>query len=127
MGSRCLAVSHNPFSVRSRIMGLLYRYHHKTFPVVSYGHLAGVIGTQALMQYPRSEWDHHTVAEAMKQNLNEVQIRPNADALQALGQMQRTGSGRLLVTEDDQLVGIVSMKDLLGFLDLKIELENVNH
>jgi CBS domain-containing protein len=37
--------------------------------------------------------------------------------------MQRSGSSRLLVTEGDRLVGIVSLKDLLRFLDLKLELE----
>ena len=38
--------------------------------------------------------------------------------------MQRTGSSRLLVTDGDQLIGIVSLKDLLRFLSLKMELEN---
>jgi predicted transcriptional regulator len=37
--------------------------------------------------------------------------------------MQRTGASRLLVMDDDRLVGIVSLKDLLHFLELKIELE----
>ena len=55
--------------------------------------------------------------------MDQVSIPPGADALQALGQMQQTGSSRLLVTEGDQLVGIVSLKDLLRFLDLKLQLE----
>jgi CBS domain-containing protein len=38
--------------------------------------------------------------------------------------MQRTGSSRLLVTDGDRLVGILSLKDLLRFLDLKLELED---
>ena len=43
--------------------------------------------------------------------------------MEALGKMQRTGASRLPVTEGDRLVGIVSLKDLLGFLNLKLELE----
>ena len=43
--------------------------------------------------------------------------------MEALGKMQRTGSSRLLVTEGDRLLGIVSLKDLLRFLNLKLELE----
>jgi CBS domain-containing protein len=38
--------------------------------------------------------------------------------------MQHTGSSRLLVTDADRLVGILSLKDLLRFLNLKIELEH---
>ena len=43
--------------------------------------------------------------------------------LQALAKMQRTGSSRLLVTDGERLVGIISLKDLLRFLNLKLELE----
>jgi CBS domain-containing protein len=37
--------------------------------------------------------------------------------------MTRTGASRLLVTEDGRLVGILSLKDLLRFLNLKLEFE----
>ena len=37
--------------------------------------------------------------------------------------MRATGASRLLVVENDRLVGIVSLKDLLRFLDLKLQLE----
>jgi Zn-dependent protease/CBS domain-containing protein len=102
----------------------VYRYHHKTYPVTSNGHLEGVVSTGALAQYPRREWDRHTVAEAMRQDLQAISLTPDADALKALEQMQRTGSSRLLVTDNGRLVGIVSLKDLLRFLQLKLELES---
>ena len=65
----------------------------------------------------------HSVGEVMRHDLDAITIAPDADALQALGEMRRTGSGRLLVAEGDHLVGILSLKDLLSFLHLKIELE----
>jgi hypothetical protein len=37
--------------------------------------------------------------------------------------MQRTGASRLLVVDGARLVGLVSLKDLLRFLRLKLELE----
>ena len=37
--------------------------------------------------------------------------------------MQRSGLSRLLVTEQDHLLGILSLRDLRSFLNLKIELE----
>ena len=37
--------------------------------------------------------------------------------------MHKTGASRLLVTENGRLRGIVSLKDLLKFLALKMELE----
>lgn len=37
--------------------------------------------------------------------------------------MSRSGASRLLVVEDGRLAGIVSLKDLLGFLSVKLDLE----
>jgi Zn-dependent protease/CBS domain-containing protein len=102
----------------------VYRYHRKAFPVAADGHLQGLITTRALAGLPRAEWPQHRVGEVMRQDLRAVTISPDADALQALGKMQRTGLSRLLVTEGDRLVGVISLKDLLRFLDLKMHLES---
>ncbi len=37
--------------------------------------------------------------------------------------MNQTGLSRLLVAENDRLIGILTLKDLLAFLSLKVELE----
>jgi CBS domain-containing protein len=103
----------------------VYRFHHRAFPVASDGKLVGIITTQALNQVPRQEWAQHTIAEIMSTDLSAVTITADADALEALAKMRRAGSSRLLVTDGDRLLGLVSLKDLLHFLDLKLELENV--
>jgi CBS domain-containing protein len=91
--------------------------------VVSNGRLEGVVPTHALSQVPRGEWAEHTIGEVMAPDLQAVSIAADADALEALGKMQQTGSSRLLLTEDHRLLGIVSLKELLRFLSLKLELE----
>ncbi|HWG45854.1 MAG TPA: site-2 protease family protein [Gemmataceae bacterium] len=110
--------------LRRWVEDFVYRYHHKAFPVVSDGHLEGCITTQALADIPRGQWDQHTVGEVMRHDLRTITIPPDADALDALGRMRRTGSSRLLVVERGRLIGMVSLKDLLRFLSLKIELED---
>jgi len=109
--------------LRTWVEDYVYHYHHKTFPVTTNGHVEGVIGTSILNRYPRSEWERHTVGEAMRTDLDPISISPETDALQALEQMQRTEASRLLVLDKGRLVGIVSLKDLLRFLQLKLELE----
>lgn len=101
----------------------VYRFHRKTFPVVADGKLLGCVDVHALGSIPRSEWALHTVGEVMHRDVAERSIRPDADALDALRKMQQTGFSRLLVVDDDRLVGIISVKDLLQFFSLKIELE----
>jgi len=112
--------------LRHWVDDFVYRYHRKTYPVVSDGRLEGCIDTQALARIPRAEWDQRTVGDVMRRDLQAVTISPQADALHALNKMQQTGSSRLIVTEGDQVVGIISLKDLLRFLNLKIELEGMH-
>jgi Zn-dependent protease/CBS domain-containing protein len=101
----------------------VYRFHHHAYPVQSESHLQGMIVTDDLQQIPRGEWPVHTVSDVMTSDLATVSIAADADALLALEHMQRSGRSRLLVTEADRLVGILSLKDLLHFLNLKLELE----
>ncbi|HEX7450003.1 MAG TPA: site-2 protease family protein [Pirellulales bacterium] len=101
----------------------VYRFHHRAFPVASNGHLEGFITTQSLEQVPRAEWSAHTVGELMNRDVRAVSIPADTDALDALARMQRLGVSRLLVTAGEKLLGIVSLKDLLRFLDLKLKLE----
>jgi Zn-dependent protease/predicted transcriptional regulator len=110
-------------SLRVWVEDYVYRHHRKTFPVGTEEHLEGVISTQDLAAYPRDSWEQHTVAETMRRDIETMSITPQTDALHALGQMQTTGASRLLVVQEGRLVGIVSLKDLLRFLDLKLQLE----
>ncbi len=59
----------------------------------------------------------------MRHDLTALTIPPDADALDALGKMQRSSISCLLVAVGDRLVGIISLRDLLRFLNLKLELE----
>src|SRR5579883_2412707 len=76
--------------LRHWVEDYVYRHHRKAFPVSSNGHVEGVVTTDSLARYPRGEWDRHTVAEAMNPDVGAVSIAPGADALEALGKMQRT-------------------------------------
>jgi Zn-dependent protease/CBS domain-containing protein len=109
--------------LQSWVENYVYRHHRKAFPVVSDGALVGMIETHALAGLPRGEWGRHTVGEMMRRDLEALTISPGADAVEALGKMQWSSSSRLAVTEGDRLVGIVTLKDLLRFLSLKIDLE----
>jgi Zn-dependent protease/CBS domain-containing protein len=109
--------------LRRWVQEYVYRFHRRAFPVASDGRLEGYITTQALTRYPRQEWERHTVGEVMRQQLDAVTVSPDTDALEALRRMERVGANRLLVTDGERLVGVVTMRDLLRFLNLKLELD----
>ncbi|MEZ6097791.1 MAG: site-2 protease family protein [Pirellulaceae bacterium] len=101
----------------------IYRHHHKMLPVTDDGRLLGCVTTREVQRVARGEWDQRTVGEIVKPCADENTIQRNADAMQALSNMSRNGASRLMVVEDGHLEGILSLKDLLKFISLKVELE----
>lgn len=101
----------------------IYTHHHKLFPVRDNGHLQGYVTTRQIRSVPRDEWNRHLVKDAMLPCGRDVTVSPDADAMQTLLHMNRTGVSRMLVLDQDRLVGIVALKDLVKFLSLKLEIE----
>jgi CBS domain-containing protein len=101
----------------------IYRHHHNAFPVTRDGRLVGCIGTAEIGGLDRALWSQRRVEEQMRPCEPDQITTPDAGALQAMTRMSRSGSSRLFVTVGDRLVGILSLRDLLEFLALKLDLE----
>jgi len=110
-------------SVEELVNDYIYEYHYKTFPVADGDKLIGCVTTQNVKQLPREEWSRQTVGSICGDCTEENSIGPDTDAMKALALMNRTGNSRLMVVDHGNLLGIVSLKDLLGFLALKLDLE----
>lgn len=110
-------------SVQELVEEYLFRYTHKLYPVVEGDRLIGCVTTQEIKQLPRDEWDRQTVGAIARPPDESNTIAPETDAMKALAAMNRGRSSRLMVVEGDRLVGILTLKDLLEFFSLKMELE----
>jgi Zn-dependent protease/predicted transcriptional regulator len=109
-------------SIHSLVEDYFYRYPYKMFPVLRGGELVGCITAARVRQHDRAQWGRLAVAEIMDRCSAENSVSPGTDALEALGRMQRSGSSRLLVVKGEKLVGILSLKDMLQYLSLRLEL-----
>ena len=119
----------NPVTVPSNITiaelveDYAYRYHYKMFPVVDNGRLLGCITTRQLQEVPREEWGSTTVATLLEKCSPDNSVAPETDAMRALAKMNQAGASRLMVVSGERLLGIITLKDMLQFLSLKMELE----
>jgi Zn-dependent protease/CBS domain-containing protein len=111
-------------SLKDLVEGYLYRYHFKMFPVVEGGALLGCITTRMVKEVPQEEWSSQTVGEVAVRCSPENTIGPGEDAMKALGVMSRTGNTRLMVVEDGRLAGVITLKDIMGLLSVKLSLGN---
>lgn len=110
-------------SVSSLVEDYFYRDFHTFYPVVGAGGLVGGVSLKQVKGIPRERWADSTVGDLAEPLSESNTIQPDSDAVAALSSMQKTGVSRLMVLEGDRLVGIVTLKDLLRFLALRIELE----
>ncbi len=110
-------------SVKELVEDYIYNYHYKMYPVVEGGELIGCITTRQVKDIPRDQWTSRTVGNVAIRCSPENTIDPAADALKALSVMSRTGNSRLMVVDDGRLVGIITLKDIMGFISIKLELD----
>jgi Zn-dependent protease len=100
----------------------LYKHHHRLYPVTTDDELQGCVTAQEVRSIPREDWDTTRVREVMQPCTGENTIAPDVDAVKALNRMNRSGRSRLMVVEGDRLAGILTVKDLMGFISTRLEL-----
>ncbi|OOG22777.1 site-2 protease family protein [Thioalkalivibrio denitrificans] len=110
-------------TIREFVDDYLYHHAHDVFPVIRDGKLLGRISLRHAKTVPRADWDRTRVDDVCRQLPEEFTVDADSDAAQALDRMQQNQSGRLVVTENGRIVGILVLKDLLRYLQIRSELE----
>lgn len=93
-------------------------YGYGGFPVVEEGRLVGLLSVDDVQSIPQSLWPWRRVAQAMRPLSPALTITPAAPVMLALEQMTQAGSDRLVVVQDDQVVGLVTHSAIAHFLQL---------
>jgi predicted transcriptional regulator len=103
----------------------VYVFHHKMYPIVSDSNrIDGCVTTKQIKEVPRDEWSSKRVIDIKSDCSEDNTISPDTDAIKALSLMNRTGTSRLIVTEGGRLAGVITLKDMLKFLSLRVELDS---
>ncbi len=97
-------------------------HSHPAYPVFDDSRLLGLITLADIRQVPRERRPYVTAGEVVPPLREEQTIAPDADVWQALTKMGSTNQGRLLVTEDGQLRGIISRSDIMRLIRARMEL-----
>ncbi len=98
-------------------------YAYGGFPVLSDGRVLGVVTIAGARQVPRPEQDARKVEEVMAPLAPLLVIDAELSLADALRQMSREDQDRLLVMEQDHLVGLITKSSLLRFVQVKRILE----
>jgi len=110
-------------SVEELVDDYIYRHHFKMFPVIEEGKVKGCVTTSDIKEVPREEWGAKTVSDIMDHCDEDNSLHPHTDAVDALKKMRSKNISRIMVVEGERLVGIITLKDMLEFIALKMDLE----
>ncbi|MET1124054.1 MAG: CBS domain-containing protein [Archaeoglobaceae archaeon] len=96
----------------AEVLELMLKHKHLGYPVVEDGRIVGVVTLKDIINANPDD----PVANVMSRSV--VTISPDATAFEAFKLMSENEIGRLLVTEDGKLVGIVTRSDIMKAKEL---------
>ena len=110
-------------SIAELIEDYLLRYHFTAYPVVSEGRPVGLVTIAGVKRVPRGRWQETRVEQAMLPLVEETSVSPDDDLPTTLQKMSQSGLSRIPVlgTSGD-LVGIVSKRDIMSYLQIRSDL-----
>jgi len=111
-------------TIQEWIEDYVYQHHFKMFPVVEDSKLLGCISIDRIKIIPRADWPGKIVSEVMDPISDSNTVPADAETMKLLSTMVRPDTqSRFMVVENDQLVGMISLKDLQELIALKLEIE----
>jgi len=111
-------------SLETLVEDYFYRHHHKLFPVLENGKLVGCVSPSEIKPIDRANWSAKRVREVMQPLSDGATLSQDADAMEALARINRQKRSRyLVIDESGELVGILTLKDLMDLLAIKMDLD----
>ena len=110
-------------TVREFVDNYVFKSHHKLYPVVQNGLLLGCVLVKDIKNLPSDDWNRIYLADILEKTGQANTISPATDSMEALGFMNSSGRSRLMIAENGILAGILTLKDILELLTLKIDLD----
>lgn len=110
-------------SVEQAIEGQFLHYGFGGFPVGHDDEIEGLVSLSELKHCPRNERAVRTVRDIMRPAADALKIPANASIADALRNMVASDSSRLLVTDGNRVVGLITRSTITRFIQLKTELE----
>jgi Zn-dependent protease/CBS domain-containing protein len=98
------------------------KYRYTSFPVCESGNVLGIITLNSVKGVPKESWREKTIKNVVTPISQEFILHPEEEAVEALRKIMASDLGRLPVVKGDQVVGVLSRKDIMHLLVIKTDL-----
>jgi Zn-dependent protease/CBS domain-containing protein len=100
----------------AELIETMFRQRHTGYPVVERDSLVGLVTLEDARDVREVERDAYTVEEIMSRDLRTIEA--DAEAIDAVTEMQSAGIGRLIVNSGGEFAGLVTRSDLVTALNI---------
>ncbi len=110
---------HPNVSIKNLVDEYFFKNRFSCFPVMRNDEFVGLVEINQVKAVDRDQWQYTRVSDVMTPRDALRTVKPDTDAYDVLMQMIDAGSGRLPVLENGELVGIISRKDIMQFVEFR--------
>jgi predicted transcriptional regulator len=95
------------------------RYGYGGFPVIDDGKFLGILTLKEVKNVPREDWGRVNVSAVFVPHDKKWEIPQDADVMKALELMIKEDKGRIVVTEKDRIIGLITRNGIAQYVQIK--------
>ncbi|MCR4321391.1 MAG: site-2 protease family protein [Candidatus Brocadiaceae bacterium] len=94
------------------------RYGYGGFPVMDDGTFLGIITLKEIKDVPRKDWSKVKVSDILVPHDKKWEVSPDSDVMGSLELMIKEDKGRIIVMENDKIVGLITRNGIARYLQI---------
>ncbi len=112
-------------TVRRGVEDYFFKYKYNLFPVGSLDRIDGVVNVDNIKKVHRDDWETVRIEDVMTSLSQNLVVAPDETVSRVMSKIFSNEFGRVLVMNEDRLVGIVSRTDIMNHLRIYMQLNKV--
>ncbi len=106
----------NPETTVEELVDVMFKYKHMGYPVMENSYVRGIVTFTDVQKIPKEDRKNVKVSQIMTKEL--ITAREDDEAVNVLKLLTKNGIGRIIVKNDEKMIGIVSRTDVLRAVQL---------
>ncbi|MDP3017787.1 MAG: site-2 protease family protein [Deltaproteobacteria bacterium] len=95
------------------------KYGYGGFPVLDNGKFLGILTLKEIKEVPRGDWGRVRVSNVFVPHDKKWEVSPDADVMKALELMIKEDKGRIVITERDKIIGLITRNGIARYVQIK--------
>ena len=113
-----IVMLNSSITVDEAVNGYFLKYGYGGFPVLEGGRFLGIITLKEVRDVPREDWVKVKVLNILIPRNSEWEVSSEDDTLKALELMIMKDKGRLAVTDNDKIIGLITRNGIARYIQI---------